>query len=449
MAELVRADLTDAASASAVAARCAAAAGKAALPAHARARILLKASEALEARSEEFARSICEEVGKPLKEARREAARAAFTLRWAGEEARRVTGELLPLDLDEGSEGRLAIVKRVPRGPALFITPFNFPLNLVAHKAAPAVAVGVPFVLKPDPRCVGTAEKLIGLLVDAGWPPDAAIVAAGPLPAAEALVADERFRIFSFTGSAQAGWKLKALAAKASCTLELGGSAAVFVGRDADLPWAAARCAWGAFCYSGQVCISVQRIFVEKEVHAEFRRLLVENIKLLVVGDPADEKTDVGPMIDERSAVRVEEWLKEAVARGARLWTGGPRQGKVIPPSLIEGVPGDCRLSCEEAFGPVATLDAVESREEALERMAATRYGLQAGIFTNDLGFVQRAFARLPVGGLIVNDIPTFRSDAMPYGGVKDSGLGREGVRYAMEGFTETKTLVFKHQELI
>lgn len=444
MAELVRVELTDAASASAVAARCAAAAGKAALPAHARAAILLKAAGALEAQAEDFARLISSEVGKPLKEARREAARAAFTLRWAGEEARRVVGEVLPLDLDANSEGRYALVRRVPRGPALFITPFNFPLNLVAHKVAPAVAVGLPFVLKPDPRCPKSAEKLIALLVDAGWPAEAAIVVGGPLPAAEALVRDERFRIFSFTGSTAVGWKLKALAVKAHSCLELGGNAAVFVGKDADLPWAAARCAWGAFCYSGQTCISVQRIFVEAEAHAEFRRLLVENIKLLIVGDPLDEKTDIGPLIDEKSALRVEEWLKEAVAKGAKLWTGGPRNGLVIPPSLLEGVPADCRLSCEEAFGPVATLDAVSSREEALERMASSRYGLQAGIFTNDFAFIQRAFERLPIGGLIVNDIPTFRSDAMPYGGVKDSGTGREGVRYAMEDFTEQKTLVLK-----
>ncbi len=444
MAELVRVELTDEASAAAVAARCAAAAGIAAMPAHVRARVLLKAAEALEAQAEDFARLICSEVGKPLKEARREAARGAFTLRWAGEESRRVMGEVLPLDLDANSEGRYALVKRVPRGPALFITPFNFPLNLVAHKVAPAVAVGLPFVLKPDPRCPKTAEKLIGLLVDAGWPAEAAIVVGGPLPAAEALVRDERFRIFSFTGSTAVGWKLKAMAVKAHSCLELGGNAAVFVGRDADLAWAAARCAWGAFCYSGQTCISVQRIYVEAEVHAEFRRLLVENIKILVIGDPADEKTDVGPLIDEKSAMRVEEWLKEAVGKGAKLWTGGPRKGLLIPPSLLEGVPADCRLSCEEAFGPIATLDAVTSREDALERMASSRYGLQAGIFTNDLAFIHKAFDRLPVGGLIVNDIPTFRSDAMPYGGMKDSGVGREGVRYAMEDFTEPKTLVLK-----
>ena len=444
MVELARVELKDAADAASVAARSAAAAGKANLPAYARAKILLEAAGELDKRAEEFAKLICAEVGKPLKEARREAARAAFTVRWAGEEARRISGEALPLDLDANSEGRWAVVKRVPRGPALFITPFNFPLNLVAHKVAPAVAAGVPFVLKPDPRCPKTAELLVRVLIEAGWPAEAAIVVSGPIPAAEALVRDERFRIFSFTGSTAVGWRLKSLAVKAHSCLELGGNAAVFVAKDADLPWAAARCAWGAFYYSGQVCISVQRIFVEKEVHAEFRKLLVENIKGLVVGDPKDENTDVGPLIDEKSAIRVEEWLKEAVAKGAKLWTGGPRQGLTIPPSLLEGVPADCRLSCEEAFGPVATLDAVASKEEALDRINASRYGLQAGLFTNDLSFVQRAYQVLNVGGIIVNDIPSFRSDAMPYGGVKDSGIGREGVRYAIEDFTEPKTLVIK-----
>jgi len=444
MAELVRIELTDEKSAAAVAARCAAATTGAALPSHARAKILLKAADALEARADEFARLICSEVGKPMKDARREVARGTFTLRWAGEEARRVVGEMLPLDLDANTEGRYAMIKRVSRGPALFITPFNFPLNLVAHKVAPAIAVGLPFVLKPDPRCPKTAEKLIGLLVEAGWPAEAAIVVGGPLTAAEALVRDQRFRIFSFTGSTAVGWKLKTLAVKAHSCLELGGNAAVFVGKDADLAWAASRCAWGAYAYSGQTCISVQRIYVEQEAHSEFRRLLVDNIKFLVSGDPKDENTDVGPMIDEKAAIRVEEWLKEAVGKGAKLWAGGPRKGAFIPPSLLEGVPADCRLSCEEAFGPVATLDAVTSREDALERMADSRYGLQAGIFTNDLAFIHKAFERLPVGGLIVNDIPSFRSDAMPYGGVKDSGTGREGVRYAMDDFTEPKTLVIK-----
>ena len=441
---MVRAELSAEADAHALAARSAAAAPRAALPTHARARILAATADALEKEAEAFARLIVEEVEKPLKDARREAARAAFTFRWAAEESRRINGELLPLDLDPGSEGRFALVRRVPRGPALLITPFNFPLNLVAHKVAPAVAVGLPFILKPDPRAPKTAEKLIETLVAAGWPAEAALVAHGDIPVVESLVRDDLLRILSFTGSTKAGWHLKSISGKKHCILELGGNAGVFVGADADLAWAAARCAWGAYVYSGQTCISVQRIIVEKSVHAEFRKLLVQNIKELKSGDPADENTDVGPMIDEASAARVEEWIKEAVARGAKLWTGGNRSGAFLPPALIENVPADAKLSCEEAFGPVATLEAADSRERALDRLAEGRYGLQAGIFTNDLSFVHRAFDRLPVGGLVVNDVPTYRADAAPYGGTRDSGMGREGVRWAIEEYTERRTLVMK-----
>ncbi|MDE2512108.1 MAG: aldehyde dehydrogenase family protein, partial [Elusimicrobia bacterium] len=264
----------------------------------------------------------------------------------------------------------------------------------------------------------------------------------GEIPAVEALAADERIKILSFTGSTAAGWRLKSLAVKQHCVLELGGNAGVIVAADADLSWAAARCAWGAYAYSGQVCISVQRILVEKSVHAEFRKLLVQNISELKEGDPADETTDVGPMIDETSAARVEEWLKEAVSRGAKLWAGGARRGAFLPPALLENAPADCRVSREEAFGPVATLQAFDSRERALDRLAEGRYGLQAGLFTNDLSFVRRAYERIPVGGLIVNDVPTYRSDAMPYGGRNDSGTGREGVRWAIEEYTERRTLV-------
>ena len=441
---MVRAELKNAADADALAARSAAAASRAALPTHARARILAAVADALEKDAEAFARLIVEEVRKPLKEARREAARAAFTFRWAAEESRRINGEYLPLDLDANSEGRFAIVKRVPRGPALFITPFNFPLNLVAHKVAPAVAAGLPFILKPDPRAPKTAEKLIEILIAAGWPADAALVAQGDIPVVEALVRDDRLRILSFTGSTKAGWHLKSISGKKHCVLELGGNAGVFVGADADLAWAAARCAWGAYAYSGQTCISVQRIFVEKSVHSEFRKLLVQNIQELKAGDPADEKTDVGPLIDEASAVRVEEWIKEAVARGAKLWAGGKRAGAFLPPALLENVPSDAKLSCEEAFGPVATLEAFDSRERALDRLAEGSYGLQAGLFTNDLAFVHRAFDRLSVGGLIVNDVPTYRADSAPYGGTRDSGTGREGVRWAIEEYTERRTLVVK-----
>ncbi|MDX6768499.1 MAG: aldehyde dehydrogenase family protein [Elusimicrobiota bacterium] len=441
---MVPIELKDEKDAAAVAARVAAAAAKAALPAHRRAAVLRGAADALEKDAEALARLLAEEVRKPLKAGRVEVARMLFTLRWSAEEARRVGGELMPLDLAAGDEGRVALVARAPRGPALFITPFNFPLNLVAHKVAPAVAVGLPFVLKPDPRCPRSASRLVGALVDAGWPAEACAVVLGPVPALEALVKDERFRVFSFTGSTAVGWRLKSLAVKAQTCLELGGNAPVFVAKDADLPWAAARCAAGGYAYAGQTCIHVQRVYVEREVLPEFRRLLVANVKELVVGDPLDEKTDVGPLIDEKAAVRVEEWLKEAVSGGGKLWAGGPRSGATIPPSLVEGVPAGCKLSCEEVFGPVVTLEAVDSREQALDKMNDSRYGLQAGLFTNDLAFVQRAFARLDFGGVIVNDVPSFRSDAMPYGGVKDSGVGREGIRSTIEEYTEPKTLVLK-----
>ncbi|MEK7389925.1 MAG: aldehyde dehydrogenase family protein [Elusimicrobiota bacterium] len=444
MAELVRVELTDAASAQRLAASAQSAQAKAALSTYVRARILSAAAAAVEKEAEAFARLIVEEVKKPIKEARREVARAVFCLGWAAEECRRISGELLPLDLDANSEGRFALVKRVPRGPALFITPFNFPLNLVVHKVAPAIAVGLPFVLKPDPRAKKTAAKLLQILLDAGWPAPAAILADGPIPAIEAAASDEAFKIISFTGSSRVGWRLKTLAPKAHVVLELGGNAGVFIAADADLAWAAARCAWGAYYYSGQVCISVQRIFVEKSVHEEFRRLLVANIKELKIGDPGVETTDIGPMIDEASAVRVEQWLKEAVGRGGNLWAGGPRQGLVVPPALVEGAPADCKVCCEEVFGPVAVLEAVDSPQKALDRLADTKYGLQAGIFTNNLRFAHEAFDRLSVGGLIINDIPSYRSDAMPYGGVKESGQGREGVRYAISEFTDLRTMVVK-----
>ena len=414
------------------------------LPSHARARILAAAASRIEAEAEEFARLIAREVSKPLKEARREVSRAVFTFRWASEEARRVVGELMPLDIDPGGEGRLALSKRVPRGPALFITPFNFPLNLVAHKVAPALAVGVSFALKPAPQAVGTAEKLLAILRGSGWPEDAAALADLPVPEAEALVLDDRLAILSFTGSAAVGWHLKSIAGKKHVLLELGGNASVFVGADADLAWAAQRTAWGAYYYSGQVCISTQRIFVESAVYPPFKEMLLKHIADLKLGEALDDKTDIAPVINEAAAQRLESWIKEAKAAGGQILAGGNRRGLLLEPTLIEGVPPACKLSAEEAFGPVATIEPVSGAPEAFRKMAESRYGLQAGIFTRNLKIVLEAWDDLPVGGLIVNDIPAFRSDAMPYGGVKDSGIGREGVRYAMEEFTELRTLVLR-----
>lgn len=416
----------------------------AALPAHERAAILTRISQGLEKRAEVFAKLITEEVKKPVRDARREVSRAVFTFRWAAEEALRFGGELIPLDLEPGSDGRMALTRRFPRGPALLIAPFNFPLNLVAHKVAPAIAVGTPFVLKPASRAARVAAELGRLIEESGWPKEAMAVVDVPGEAAETLVQDDRFGVLSFTGSAAVGWRLKSLAGRKQVLLELGGNAAVFVADDADLDLAAERCCWGAYCYSGQVCISVQRIYAARRIYEVFRGKLLKKIGELCVGDPQDEKTDVGPLISLKDAERVEEWIGEALKAGGKLLCGGKRQGDIITPTLIEDAPARCKVICEEVFGPVATLAAVDSSEDALKEMARSRYGLQAGLFTKDMGATLRFWKRLPVGGIIVNDVPTYRSDAMPYGGTKDSGIGREGVRCAMEEFTELRTLVLR-----
>lgn len=414
------------------------------IPSHERARVLQGVCDRLKAAREEFAGLLCAEVRKPIRDARREVDRAAFTFSWAAQEALRFGGEWLPLDHDPASEGRLALVRRFPRGPCLFITPFNFPLNLVAHKAAPAMAVGAPFLLKPAPQAPRTARRLGELLLEAGWPQEGFAVVPCSNEEAEALVQDERFAVLSFTGSAKVGWKLKSLAGRKHVVLELGGNACALVCADADLAWAAARCAMGAFSYAGQVCISVQRILVEAPVYDDFKRLFLEKTRALRVGPPEDESTDVGPLIDAAAAGRVEAWVQEAVSGGARLVCGGERRGDLLAPAVLEGVPTGCRLSCEEAFGPVVGLERFSSPAEALRKVSEGAYGLQAGVFTRDIGTVLGAWEEAEVGGVIVNDVPTFRSDAMPYGGVKLSGTGREGVRWAMAEFTEPRTLVLK-----
>ncbi|MFA6002534.1 MAG: aldehyde dehydrogenase family protein [Elusimicrobiota bacterium] len=415
------------------------------MPAHERAAILTRVSEGISGQTEVLARIIAEEVRKPISDARREAARAAFTFRWAAGEALRFGGEVQPLDLEPGSEGRLALTRRFPKGPALLISPFNFPLNLAAHKVAPAMAVGAPFVLKPASCARKTAAELLRLVLAAGWPAEAAAVADLSGAEAEALVQDERFAVVSFTGSPAVGWRIKSLAGRKSVLLELGGNAGVFVGEDADLDRAAARCAWGAYCYSGQVCISVQRIYAARSVYRAFRDKLLAEIAKLRVGGPMDGATVVGPLITEAAAERVEAWVREAEAAGGKLLCGGSRAGDLMPPILIEDAPAGCRVNCEEAFGPVACISAVDSAEQALRAIADSRYGLQAGIFTRDMGVILRFWEELPVGGVIVDDVPTFRCDAMPYGGVKDSGLGREGVRWAMEELSDIRTLVLRH----
>jgi glyceraldehyde-3-phosphate dehydrogenase (NADP+) len=414
------------------------------LPSHRRAEILRKTAEGLARRKEEFARTITLENGKTIRLSRAEVDRAVATFTLAAEEAQRIGGDVLPLDLNAPSEGKLGITRRFPLGPVLAITPFNFPLNLVAHKVAPSIAAGNSLVLKPASATPLTALLLGEVLLEAGMPPGAVNIVPCGSDLADGLVADDRFRLVTFTGSPAVGWALKRKAGKKRVLLELGGNAAVVVHEDADLGLAVERAVAGAFAYAGQVCISIQRIYVHEPVAAEFTRRLVEKASGLVVGDPLDEKTDLGPMIDEAAARKAEEWVAEAARGGARILLGGARQGRVFPPTVLEGVPTSARIHCEEAFAPVVNLYRYRSFDEALGAVNDSAYGLQAGVFTRDVGRIFRAFEELEVGGVIVNDSPSWRLDSMPYGGEKDSGQGREGVRYAIEEMTALRLLALK-----
>jgi glyceraldehyde-3-phosphate dehydrogenase (NADP+) len=337
---------------------------------------------------------------------------------------------------------RQGTIRWFPAGPIAAITPFNFPLNLVAHKLAPAIAAGCPVVLKPAPQTPLSALKLAKLIADAGLPPGALSVLPMPNDVAAQLVADDRLKVLSFTGSAKVGWELKARAGKKKVVLELGGNAAVIVEPDTDIAHAAQRCVAGGFGYSGQSCISVQRIFVHRTVFADFCEHLVGGVHQLKSGDPLDPEVDCGPLIRESDAVRVEQWIGEALAKGAKLLTGGTRKGWFVDPAVLTNTRWEDKVNAEEIFGPVVIVEPYDSLDEAINRVNASRYGLQAGIFTSDTNKIERAFSAVEVGGMIANDVPTFRSDAMPYGGVKDSGLGREGVIYAMQEFSEMRILV-------
>lgn len=414
------------------------------LASHERAEILARTSALLHEHRERFARTIQRENGKPIAQARVEVDRACHTFRLAAEEATRITGEWLPLDLRPGLEGLWGVWRRVPLGPVLAIAPFNFPLNLVAHKVAPALAAGCPVVVKPSSRTPLSALRLAEALSEAGLPEGALSVLPCDRRSGDALVEDERFAVLSFTGSPDVGFALRARAGKKESVLELGGNAAVVVCQDADIEDAAARTAAGAFAYAGQVCISVQRAFVHRSVADRFVEALVERTRTLKVGDPADEETFVGPMIDRANAERIEKWIEQALSSGARRLVGGAREGNVVPPTVLEGVDPALPIDCREAFGPVVNVHRYDSFDEAVRRVNDSRYGLQAGLFTRDVGRIQRAWDEIEVGGLIVNDAPTFRVDAMPYGGTKDSGRGREGVRYAIEHFTERRLLVLR-----
>ncbi len=407
-----------------------------------RAVVLRKIVDGLTSRHEEFARTICQEAGKPIKTARLEVDRSINTFEIAAAEATRIYGEYIPLDTLEATAGRWGLLRRFPLGPVFAITPFNFPLNLVAHKVAPALAAGCPIILKPAPQTPISALLLSEVVQEAGWPEGAMAVMPLSNENAGGLVADDRIKLLTFTGSAAVGWQLKTHAGKKRVTLELGGNAAVIVHNDADIAYAAQRCVAGGFSYAGQTCISVQRILVHQSVFDQFTRLLVEGAKALKCGDPLSDATDVPPLIREQDAVRVAEWVQEAVDVGAKLLCGGTRQGSIVPPTVLTDTTPDMRVNSAEVFGPVVTVEPYDNFNDALDRVNQTSYGLQAGVFTRDAGLIEMAFERLDVGGVIAGDVPSFRVDQMPYGGVKDSGLGREGLRYSIEDMTERKLLV-------
>jgi len=412
------------------------------LPSYERQRVLGAVRDGISSRKEEIAQTLAREAGKPIRTARTEVERAILTFTIAAEESSRIYGEWLPLDLQPATAGRWGMVRRFPLGPIASISPFNFPLNLVAHKVAPAMAAGCTIVHKPPPQTPLCSLLLGEIIQEAGWPAGGMSVLPLSNTDAEGLVTDPRVKMLSFTGSAAVGWELKRKAGKKRVALELGGNAAVVIHRDADLEYAAERCVLGGFSYAGQVCISVQRILVERSVFDPFLAEFVPRVQKIKLGDPLDETTDVGPLISQAAAERVGQWIEEAVAGGARLLCGGKRSGALFEPTVLTSTRSDQRVNCEEIFAPVVTVEPYGDFAEGLRRVNDTNYGLQAGVFTRDAKLLFEAYEELEVGGVIAGDVPTFRMDSMPYGGVKDSGLGREGIRYAIEEMTERKLFV-------
>ena len=398
------------------------------------------------AREEELALALCIEAGKPIKDARGEVTRLIDTFRIAAGEAVRIDGEVLEMAISPRTRGYRGFVKRVPIGPCSFVSPFNFPLNLVAHKVAPAIAAGCPWVLKPASRTPIGALIIGEVLAETDLPLGSFSILPCHRDGADLFTTDERFKLLSFTGSAAVGWDLKARAGKKKVVLELGGNAACIVDADQsrDLNHVVERLVFGAFYQSGQSCISVQRVYVHASLYAELRRRLVKATKALKTGDPRKETTFIGPMIDVAAAKKLEDWIVDALASGAKVLCGGERRGAMLQATVLESVPRGATIEAEEAFGPVVLLKPFDTFEQALRAVNASRYGLQAGVFTHDIRHAMRAWDVLEVGGVIVNDVPSWRVDHMPYGGVKDSGLGREGVRYAIEDMTERRLMVLK-----
>lgn len=413
-----------------------------AMPRFRRAEICLAIAAGIGKRFDELAETIVKECGKPIQFARGEVGRAVQTFTLAAEEARRLGGEVVPVDIESRTEGYTSLYHRFPVGPVLGIAPFNFPINLVAHKLAPAIASGCTLVLKPPQQAPITSLKLAEICYEAGLPPKALSVVHCTVEVGEPMVRDDRFKLLSFTGSSAVGWHLKSIAGKKRVVLELGGNAGAIVHSDADVDWAVARCAGGGYAYAGQTCISVQRVLIQRSIYEEFCEKLVERTKGVKVGDPHDDDTVVGPLIEEGHAERVMNWIAEAETGGARVLAGNRREGSLVWPTVLADTQPAMKVECEEVFGPVITVRPYDDFEAAVNIVNDSVFGLQAGIFTHDIRLIRDAYQSLDVGGLIVNDFPTLRVDNYPYGGVKDSGLGREGVKYAIDEMTEMKTLV-------
>jgi acyl-CoA reductase-like NAD-dependent aldehyde dehydrogenase len=416
------------------------------MPAYARQEVLAHCVARFKERFDELAYALCVEAGKPIRDARGEVTRLIDTFRIAAEESVRMTGEVQPLDISPRAKGYQGMWKRVPIGPCSFISPFNFPLNLAAHKIAPALAVGCPFVMKPASRTPLGAIIIGEILAETALPKGAFSILPAQRDGADLFTTDERLKLLSFTGSPGVGWDLKAKAGKKKVVLELGGNAAVIVDADTDLDDAVERIIFGAFYQSGQSCIGVQRIIIHADIYDTLKARLVARTKTLIAGDPHNEDTFVGPMIDVKEAQRLDSWIQAAVADGATLLCGGKREGAMLEATLLEGVGRTAALYAEEAFGPVAILSKFTNFKDALDEVNDSKFGLQTGVFTRDLYKMLEAWDHLDVGGIVVGDVPSYRVDNMPYGGVKDSGLGREGVRFAMEDMTEIRNLVIRRR---
>lgn len=406
--------------------------------------ILLKTSSLLNERTEDIARTLAQEAGKPIRDARTEVSRAVQTFQISAEEAKRIHGEGIPVEAARGSENRIAFTIRVPVGPICAISPFNFPLNLVAHKVGPAIAAGNSVVLKPADLTPITAVNLGKIMMEAGLPPGYLNIVFGPgNTVGEWLLADPRFALYTFTGSPAVGRRLREATGLRRSILELGSNSAVIVHKDADIDKAVTACVRAAFAYAGQICISLQRILLHSEIADEFISKFIPAVESLRLGDPLDEDTDVGPMITENAAIRAHEWISEAVSRGAKLLTGGERNGQMLKPAVLQNVDRDMKIVCYEVFAPVVSVLEYYAIEDAINMVNDSDFGLQAGIFTSDINIAFKAAKELQVGGVMVNDSSMYRADAMPYGGVKQSGIGREGPRYAIEEMTDLKIIVF------